>query len=142
MPILFNFNFINKCWLYAYYILKSTNALVRYVHNMNSYWLITHSEADARIHIRLKMTQKKGRNMQRLQLMQIKTNVDTVVSILFVLYFKTLLCRLTPDIPLSYEDRTWAREAEESPLLEVVAMEQLMKTQQAGKRLSRCCGNL
>jgi hypothetical protein len=40
------------------------------------------------------------------------------------------------------EDRTWEREAEESPLLEAVAKEQLMKTQQAGKSLSRCCGDL
>jgi hypothetical protein len=40
------------------------------------------------------------------------------------------------------EDRTWAREAEESPLLEAVAKERLMKTQQAGKRLSGCCGDL
>jgi hypothetical protein len=33
------------------------------------------------------------------------------------------------------EDRTWARETEESPLLEAVAREQLVKTQQAGKGL-------
>jgi hypothetical protein len=39
------------------------------------------------------------------------------------------------------EDRTRAREAEESPLLEAVAGERLM-TQQAGKRLSGCCCNL
>jgi hypothetical protein len=39
------------------------------------------------------------------------------------------------------EDRTLAREAEESPLLEAVARERLMKTQQAGK-FSRCCGTL
>jgi hypothetical protein len=40
------------------------------------------------------------------------------------------------------EDRTSSREAEESPLLEVVAREQLMKTQQVGKRFSGCCGYL
>jgi hypothetical protein len=34
-----------------------------------------------------------------------------------------------------------AREAAESPLLEAVAKERLMKTQQAGKRLSVCCGD-
>jgi hypothetical protein len=33
-------------------------------------------------------------------------------------------------------------EAEESPLLEAVAKEQLLKTQQAGKMLSGCCGDL
>jgi hypothetical protein len=38
------------------------------------------------------------------------------------------------------EDRTWAREAEESSLLEAVARERLMKTQQAGRGLSVCCG--
>jgi hypothetical protein len=39
------------------------------------------------------------------------------------------------------EERTWAREAEESPLLEVVARERPVKT--AGfKRLSVCCGDL
>jgi hypothetical protein len=32
-------------------------------------------------------------------------------------------------------------EAEESPILEAIAREQLM-TQQAGKRLSGCCGDL
>jgi hypothetical protein len=31
-------------------------------------------------------------------------------------------------------------EAEESPLLEAVAREWLVKIQQVGKRLSRCCG--
>jgi hypothetical protein len=31
------------------------------------------------------------------------------------------------------EERTWGREAEESPLLEAVAMERLVKTQEAGK---------
>jgi hypothetical protein len=39
-------------------------------------------------------------------------------------------------------DRTWAREAEESPLLEAVARERLVKTQQAGERLSEYCGDL
>jgi hypothetical protein len=34
------------------------------------------------------------------------------------------------------------REAEEFPLLEVVARERLVKTQQVGKRLSGCCGDL
>jgi hypothetical protein len=39
------------------------------------------------------------------------------------------------------DKRTWAREAEESPLLEAVARERLVKT--AGwKRLSGCCGDL
>jgi hypothetical protein len=33
-------------------------------------------------------------------------------------------------------------EAEESPLLEAVARERLIKTQQAGKMLSRFYGNL
>jgi hypothetical protein len=33
------------------------------------------------------------------------------------------------------EERTWAREAEESPLLEAIAREWLVKTQQAGKGL-------
>jgi hypothetical protein len=32
--------------------------------------------------------------------------------------------------------------AEESPLLEAVARERLLKTQQARKRLSGCCGDL
>jgi hypothetical protein len=40
------------------------------------------------------------------------------------------------------EDRTWAREAEESPLSEAVAMEQLMKTQQSRERLTSYCGYL
>jgi hypothetical protein len=34
------------------------------------------------------------------------------------------------------------RKAEESPLRETVARERLMKTQQAGKGLSGCCGDL
>jgi hypothetical protein len=34
------------------------------------------------------------------------------------------------------EDRTWEREAEQSPLLEAVTRERLMKTQQAGKGLA------
>jgi hypothetical protein len=33
-------------------------------------------------------------------------------------------------------------ELEESPLLEAVARERLMKIEQAGKRLSGCCGDL
>jgi hypothetical protein len=33
------------------------------------------------------------------------------------------------------KDRTWAREAEESPLLEVVVRERLVKTQQDGNGL-------
>jgi hypothetical protein len=37
---------------------------------------------------------------------------------------------------------TWALEAKGSPLLEAVARERLLKTQQAGKRLSGCCGDL
>jgi hypothetical protein len=35
-----------------------------------------------------------------------------------------------------------AREAEESPLLEAVVRERLLKAQRAGKRLSGCCGDL
>jgi hypothetical protein len=38
------------------------------------------------------------------------------------------------------EDRTKASEAEESQLLEAISRERLMKTQQAGKRLSGCRG--
>jgi hypothetical protein len=34
------------------------------------------------------------------------------------------------------------QEAEESPALEAVAREWMLKIQQAGKRLSRCCGDL
>jgi hypothetical protein len=34
------------------------------------------------------------------------------------------------------EDRTWAREAEESPLLEAVARERLVETQQTVKGLA------
>jgi hypothetical protein len=37
---------------------------------------------------------------------------------------------------------TWAREAEECPLLKAVARERLLKTQQDVKRLSGCCGDL
>jgi hypothetical protein len=33
-------------------------------------------------------------------------------------------------------------EAEESPLLEAVARKYLLKTQEAEKRLSECCGDL
>jgi hypothetical protein len=33
-------------------------------------------------------------------------------------------------------------EAEKSPLLEATARELMMMTEQAGKRLSRCCGDL
>jgi hypothetical protein len=40
------------------------------------------------------------------------------------------------------EERMWAREAEESPLLEVVARERLKKTQQASKRFSCCYSDL
>jgi hypothetical protein len=40
------------------------------------------------------------------------------------------------------EERTGAREAEKSPLLEAIDREQLVKTQEAGKRLRRCCGDL
>jgi hypothetical protein len=35
-----------------------------------------------------------------------------------------------------WEEKTWAREAEETPLLEVVARERLVKTQQARKGLA------
>jgi hypothetical protein len=41
-----------------------------------------------------------------------------------------------------FEERTSAGEAEEPPLLEAVAKERLMKTQQAGKWLIGCCGDL
>jgi hypothetical protein len=34
------------------------------------------------------------------------------------------------------------RETEESPLFEAIDREQLVKTQEAGNRLSRCCGDL
>jgi hypothetical protein len=34
------------------------------------------------------------------------------------------------------EDRTWAHEAEKSQLLEAIAKEQLVKTQQVGKGLA------
>jgi hypothetical protein len=34
------------------------------------------------------------------------------------------------------EDRNWTRETEESPLLEAIARERLVKTQQAGKDLA------
>jgi hypothetical protein len=40
------------------------------------------------------------------------------------------------------EDRTCACEAEKFALLEAVVRERLMKTQQARKRLSGCCGDL
>jgi hypothetical protein len=40
------------------------------------------------------------------------------------------------------EERALACENEESPLLETVARERLVKTQQAAKRLIRCCGDL
>jgi hypothetical protein len=33
-------------------------------------------------------------------------------------------------------------EAEESPLLEAITKERLVKTQQASKRISGCCGDL
>jgi hypothetical protein len=40
------------------------------------------------------------------------------------------------------EENTSVHEAEESPLLEATAREELMKTQQAAKRLRGCCGDL
>jgi hypothetical protein len=40
------------------------------------------------------------------------------------------------------EERTRVHKTEDSPLLDVVPREQLMKTQQAGKMLSRCCGDM
>jgi hypothetical protein len=40
------------------------------------------------------------------------------------------------------EERTWASETEDSPLLEAVARERRVRAQQAGKRLSGCCGVL
>jgi hypothetical protein len=39
-------------------------------------------------------------------------------------------------VEFTVDKRTWAREAEESPLLEAVAKERLVKTQQAGKGLA------
>jgi hypothetical protein len=39
----------------------------------------------------------------------------------------------------SCENRTSELEAEKSPLLEAVVRERLIKTQEAGKRLSGCC---
>jgi hypothetical protein len=36
----------------------------------------------------------------------------------------------------AWEERTWAHGAEESPLLEAVAREKLVKTKQAGKSLA------
>jgi hypothetical protein len=41
-----------------------------------------------------------------------------------------------------FEKRTRAREAEGAPLIEAIARKQLMKTPQAGKRLSGFCGDL
>jgi hypothetical protein len=41
-----------------------------------------------------------------------------------------------------FDKRTWAREAEESPLLEAAARERVVKSQQAARRLSWCCGFL
>jgi hypothetical protein len=35
-----------------------------------------------------------------------------------------------------FEERTWERESEETPLLETFARERLVKTQQAGKGLA------
>jgi hypothetical protein len=40
------------------------------------------------------------------------------------------------------EQRTSAREVEDSPLLEAVARERLAKAQRAGRRLSWCWGEL
>jgi hypothetical protein len=42
----------------------------------------------------------------------------------------------------SCDKRTCAREAEESPLLEAVTRERLLKTQQTGEMFSGCCGDL
>jgi hypothetical protein len=39
------------------------------------------------------------------------------------------------------QETTCAREAEESPMLEAIAREQPLKTQQPGKKLSWCCGD-
>jgi hypothetical protein len=36
----------------------------------------------------------------------------------------------------------WVRDAEESPLLEAVVRERVVNTQQAGKKLCGCCGDL
>jgi hypothetical protein len=41
-----------------------------------------------------------------------------------------------------WEERTLVHEVEESPLLETIAMEELVNMQQAGKRLSGCCDDL
>jgi hypothetical protein len=42
----------------------------------------------------------------------------------------------------SFEDRTWAREAEESPPLEAIAKKQVLKTQQARKGLAGAVGSV
>jgi hypothetical protein len=44
--------------------------------------------------------------------------------------------------PRDCEDRTWADEAEESPLLEAVAREQLVEDTAGQKRFSKRCGGL
>jgi hypothetical protein len=40
------------------------------------------------------------------------------------------------------DKRVRAREAKEAPLLEAVAREWILKTQQAGRRLNGCSGDL
>jgi hypothetical protein len=40
------------------------------------------------------------------------------------------------------DKRTWARKTEKYPLLETAVRERLVKIQQAGKSLSRCCDDL
>jgi hypothetical protein len=48
--------------------------------------------------------------------------------------------QLSQSCTIVCKDRTWAREAEESPLLEAVVRERLVKTVQAGEDLA--CNNL
>jgi hypothetical protein len=50
------------------------------------------------------------------------------------------LGRPSPGFMTVCEERTWAREAEEFPLLEAVARELPVKTQQAGKGLAGSVG--
>jgi hypothetical protein len=53
-----------------------------------------------------------------------------------------LSCQVSEFCTRGFEDRAWAREAEEFLLLEAVARERLVKTQQAVKSLSVCCDDL
>jgi hypothetical protein len=57
-------------------------------------------------------------------------------------YYKTRTRLVRQFCTRGCEDRTWACEAEESPVLEAVVTKRLVKRQQAGKLLSGCCGDL